>query len=99
MSFPQLVDTLSCSLNPSKHIFQKAIVLPCGASACKNCISNANELELKCHKCNQTHVLEQIKKSPENLVIDTILKLDLNGLYKYFHDKYIELVNNYNGII
>ena len=48
----QLEDELKCALSDEEHFFIKPITLSCGHSACKNCIPDESNEEIKCKICD-----------------------------------------------
>ena len=45
----RLLKNCFCSLEDNTHFLNEPLLLPCGHSACKNCINTKDEL--KCYKC------------------------------------------------
>ena len=68
------------------HIFKEPKVLPCGETACLNCIKRElnSTCELKCpfKKCNSVHVIPNVNELVANSLIENSIDENLEYLTK-----------------
>ena len=81
-----LLDSISCTFQSSKHLFEDPIILPCGKSACKKCLlKNSESIKKKfiCGYCRQTHKLSDkfLKENYDQNKINLI-----NSRLKYLYE-------------
>ena len=77
MSLPSdVLPMIECCLNNDGHYVKEAILLPCGANACKKCLNELNNRkEFKCYKCQKMHKInEDHAKAYNNPAIDILIE-------------------------
>ena len=93
-----------CKLNPLKsHLFQNPCILPCGNSACMDCISNNYNLHKSSFKCNfascqKEHQLTQQLEFDTNT--NELMKGECDNILKVMIDESKEfIINNLGNIL
>jgi hypothetical protein len=94
----EYLKTISCTFQFPTHVFEEPIILPCGKSACKNCIIKAKHSikdKFKCVYCSQSHKLTD-KFLNENRDLEKIdlMNNKLKHLYDFSMNKLETCMNN-----
>jgi hypothetical protein len=75
MSVPsEILTMMECCINNDGHYVKEAVLLSCGANACKKCICELNRNDFKCYKCEKIHRIDDPAKQFHNPAIDILVE-------------------------
>jgi hypothetical protein len=99
---PSIPKLFFCKLDPyNVHVFEEPTVLPCGNTACLECIQASlvnGFLQCNFEKCKSKHELKDCTKLIQNIMIDETINENINSIAKYFYNELKEKFNQYKGI-
>jgi hypothetical protein len=70
----EIVNMIECCLNNDGHFVKEAILLPCGANACKKCLNELFRKDFKCFKCHKIHKNDDISRQYHNPALDILVE-------------------------
>ena len=76
-----LLKEMKCCLSNDGHIIFEPILISCGGNACKQCVSESEDGNLNCFNCNDKHERKVLLNSPNNKIVETLVKSFLNDLF------------------
>jgi hypothetical protein len=89
MPIPEpVLNQIKCCFFNDGHIAIEPIQLKCGATACKECVNEANEEKLDCNSCKDKHEKKDLTSIPINKVAETLVHSFLQDLLEYIQIKY-----------
>ena len=75
MTLPiEIINMIECCLNNDGHFVKEAILLPCGANACKKCLHELFRKDFKCFQCQKMHKNDDIAKQYHNPALDVLVE-------------------------
>ena len=92
-----ILNQLKCCLNDDEHIVIEPILFKCGGNACKECVKNSYDAEIKCYCCNGKHLKDDLLDSPFNKIADSLVQINLKDLFEYLEMKMKSTVNSLKG--
>jgi hypothetical protein len=78
-----MLNQMICCLFNDGHVAIEPVQLPCGGTACKQCIVTSNEEVLKCLSCKGHHKKTDLMNIPVNRVAQSIVYSFLDGIFDY----------------
>ncbi len=92
-----------CKFDPQNvHVFDQPTVLPCGNTACFECIQVSivnGFVQCDFEKCKSKHQLKDCTKLVQNIAIDETITENINLIAKYFYYELKEKYNQYKGLL
>ena len=93
-----LLEIISCTFQLPRHVFEEPVILPCGKSACKNCILKAKNTikdKFMCEYCSQSHKLtDKFLNENSDLGKVNLINNKLKQLYDFSINKLENFINN-----
>ena len=76
-------DILKCCFFNDGHIAVEPILVSCGATGCKECITALNAEEIDCYSCKGKHSVNDLKNTPIIRAFESLVKSNINDLFEY----------------
>lgn len=90
-----IMNMIECCINNDGHYVKDAILLTCGANACKKCINELNKKEFKCFGCKKVHKIDEYQKLLRNPTIDILIeKIYLKDITQVIKNGFNETLKN-----
>jgi hypothetical protein len=97
-------DFIKCRLIKNKiHLLENAKLIPCGNSGCLKCIhkvmNKTNYLKCNFQNCKERHVLNDVKKLPDNFAVKNYIEKNLEEVANQMFTSAKEGLCELQGII